>query len=131
MEADRFQNLKYSEPEFKTESLAVLGEYNKNSSSPFSKLNETAGGHRFRPQHVQAHHDGLPERHSGHAQPVRIQQAVLRSLLPAGVHHHPGRRDIKPKAVRELVDKSWGGWKRGSYKAEIPAEPPQEKPRTR
>jgi zinc protease len=27
MEADRFQHLKYAEPEFKTESLAVLGEY--------------------------------------------------------------------------------------------------------
>src|ERR1700734_1234819 len=27
MEADRFQNLKYSEDEFKTETLAVLGEY--------------------------------------------------------------------------------------------------------
>ena len=34
MEADRFQNLKYTEPEFKTETLAVLGEYNKNSSNP-------------------------------------------------------------------------------------------------
>jgi len=40
MEADRFQHLKYTEPDFKTESLAVLGEYNKNSASPFSKLNE-------------------------------------------------------------------------------------------
>src|SRR6202050_4992676 len=40
MEGDRFQNLKYSEAEFKTETLAVLGEYNKNASSPFQKLNE-------------------------------------------------------------------------------------------
>src|SRR5262245_56328739 len=40
MEADRFQHLKYTEAEFKTETLAVLGEYNKNSSSPFSKLSE-------------------------------------------------------------------------------------------
>ena len=39
MEADRFQHLKFAEPEFKTESLAVLGEYNKNSASPFSNLN--------------------------------------------------------------------------------------------
>src|SRR4029077_14378843 len=38
MEADRFQHLKYAEPELKTESLAVLGEYNKKSASPFSKL---------------------------------------------------------------------------------------------
>ena len=38
MEADRFQNLKVPEPEFKTEALAVLGEYNKNASNPFTRL---------------------------------------------------------------------------------------------
>src|SRR5690349_21637873 len=47
MEADRFQNLKYSEPEFKTESLAVLGEYNKNSSNPGSKLREALMDNAF------------------------------------------------------------------------------------
>src|SRR5678815_1994186 len=30
VEADRFQRLQYAEPAYKTESLAVLGEYNKN-----------------------------------------------------------------------------------------------------
>jgi zinc protease len=40
MEADRFQHLKYGEPQFKTESLAVLGEYNKNSADPANKLFE-------------------------------------------------------------------------------------------
>src|SRR5581483_11582582 len=40
MEADRVQNLKYSEAQFKTETLAVLGEYNKNSASPGQKLEE-------------------------------------------------------------------------------------------
>src|SRR5581483_4954838 len=40
MEADRFQNLRFNEAEFKTETLAVLGEYNKNASNPFVKLNE-------------------------------------------------------------------------------------------
>ena len=34
MEADRFQNLDYAEAAFRTETLAVLGEYNKNSASP-------------------------------------------------------------------------------------------------
>src|SRR4051812_35900524 len=33
MEADRFQHLDYPEPAFRTETLAVLGEYNKSSSS--------------------------------------------------------------------------------------------------
>src|SRR5262245_63988921 len=40
LEADRFQRLKYSEPAYKTESLAVLGEYNKNSANPTQKLDE-------------------------------------------------------------------------------------------
>ena len=34
LEADRFQNLKVSEELFKTETKAVLGEYNKNASDP-------------------------------------------------------------------------------------------------
>src|ERR1700722_19337587 len=41
MEADRFQHLAFEPAEFKTETLAVLGEYNKNSASPTSKLFET------------------------------------------------------------------------------------------
>src|SRR5438093_6721242 len=40
LEADRFQRLMYPEPAYKTESLAVLGEYNKNSADPTSKLDE-------------------------------------------------------------------------------------------
>ena len=40
LEADRFQHLHYGENEFKDESRAVLGEYNKNSSNPLSKLFE-------------------------------------------------------------------------------------------
>ena len=46
LEADRFQNLKYSPEIFKTETLAVLGEYNKNSADPsealWEKLQDTA-----------------------------------------------------------------------------------------
>ena len=90
MEADRFQHLKYAEPEFKTESLAVLGEYNKNSANPVQQAERGAARHGLRPPHLQAHHHGLPERHTGHAQSVRLQPEVLRPLLPAGVHHHPG-----------------------------------------
>src|SRR5438093_4431994 len=40
LEADRFQRLKYPESSYKTESLAVLGEYNKNSADPTEKLEE-------------------------------------------------------------------------------------------
>src|SRR5690348_13199968 len=40
MEADRFQHLKYSPAAFKTETGAVLGEYNKNSANPIAKADE-------------------------------------------------------------------------------------------
>jgi len=40
IEADRFQNLDYSQEGFKTEARAVLGEYNKNSANPLVKIEE-------------------------------------------------------------------------------------------
>lgn len=40
LEGDRYQNLHYSEEQFKTESKAVLGEYNKNFSNPDGKTDE-------------------------------------------------------------------------------------------
>jgi zinc protease len=48
MEADRFQHLDYAPELFKTESLAVLGEYNKNSANPSSKLNEAIRATAFK-----------------------------------------------------------------------------------
>src|SRR6185312_8927529 len=38
--------------------------------------------------------------------------------------------DVDPKRVRALIDERWGAWKRGSFKASVPAEPPQTTPRT-
>ena len=38
LEADRFQRLKYTPEQYKTEAGAVRGEYDKNSASPISKL---------------------------------------------------------------------------------------------
>src|SRR4051794_22878933 len=47
IEADRFQNLKYSEPDFQKEARAVLGEYNKGASNPFQKMFEALFDHAF------------------------------------------------------------------------------------
>src|SRR5204863_9593598 len=47
IEADRFQHLEYSEADFKTESRAVLGEYNKNSANPIQKLYEVMRDNAF------------------------------------------------------------------------------------
>jgi zinc protease len=125
LEADRFQNLKYAEPEFKTESLAVLGEYNKNSSSPFSKLNEVLSDTAF---------DRSTYKHTTMGFLKDIQDMPNQygySLKFFDRYYRPEYvtilivGDVKPKPVRELVDKYWGAWKKGSYNPEIPQEPPQ------
>jgi zinc protease len=54
LEADRFQHLQYSESAYKTESLAVLGEYNKDSADPTEKLDEALRAAAFK-QHTYAH----------------------------------------------------------------------------
>jgi zinc protease len=130
MEADRFQNLKYSEVEFKTETLAVLGEYNKNSASPSQKLEEVISDTAF-DKHTYKHttmgflkdiHD-MPNQYEYSLRFFdRYYRPEYTTIIVVG--------DVKPKAVRDMVDKYWSAWKRGSYKAEIPAEPVQDGPRT-
>ena len=130
MEADRFQHLKYAEPEFKTESLAVLGEYNKNSASPFSKLNEVMHDTAF-DKHTYKHTtmgflkdiQDMPNQYEYSLKFFdRYYRPEYTTIIVVG--------DVKAKAVRAMVDKYWGEWKRGSYKPEIPVEPAQNGPRT-
>jgi zinc protease len=52
--ADMFQNLAYSEADFKTEARAILGEYNKNSADPLEKLFEVQRD-TFFPTHTYKH----------------------------------------------------------------------------
>ena len=125
MEADRFQHLKYAEPEFKTESLAVLGEYNKNSARPFSKLDEVLHDTAF-DQHTYKHTtmgflkdiQDMPNQYEYSLKFFdRYYRPEYTTIIVVG--------DVKAKAVRAMVDKYWGEWKRGSYKPEIPVEPAQ------
>jgi zinc protease len=130
MEADRFQNLKYSEDVFKTESLAVLGEYNKNSASPTRKLDEVIRETAF-DKHTYRHTtmgflkdvQDMPNQYEYSKLFFdRYYRPEYTTIVVAG--------DVKPEAVHEMVVKYWGEWKRGGYKAEIPAETPQKGPRT-
>ena len=121
IEADRFQNLDYPEAAFRTEARAVLGEYNKNSANPISKLFEVDARHRLHDAHLQAHHDGLPQGHRGHAQPVRVLEDVLRPLVPARVHddHRRGRRGPGEGARRSSRSTGAAG-SAGATPVEIP-----------
>lgn len=129
IEADRFQNLEYSEEAFRTEALAVLGEYNKNSASPVSQLFEKLQEAAF-DRHTYKHTtmgfladiQNMPDHFEYSKQFFRRwYRPEYTTILVVG--------DVEPDNVRKLVDKYWSGWKRGDYKAEIPVEPPQDGPR--
>lgn len=130
MEADRFQNLKVPEGEFKTETLAVLGEYNKNASNPFVKLNEVLRDTAYT-THTYKHAtmgfikdvEDMPNQYDYSLKFFdRYYRPEYTTIVLVG--------DVKPRSARDLVTKFWGGWKHGDYKPEIPAEPPQDGPRT-
>jgi zinc protease len=129
MEADRFQNLKYTPEVFKTETGAVLGEYNKNSSDPGQKLNEVMRDTAF-DRHTYKHTtmgflkdvQDMPNQYDYSLRFFdRYYRPEYTTIIVAG--------DVDPKQVRSLVDKSWGDWKRGSYHPDIPVEPAQQGPR--
>lgn len=131
MEADRFENLKVTEDQFKTESLAVLGEYNKNASNPFVKLGESLRDTAFT-THTYKHVtmgflkdvEDMPNQYEYSLKFFnRYYRPEYTTIVLAG--------DVRQRTARELVTKYWSNWKRGDYKAEIPAEPPQNAPRTR
>jgi len=129
MEADRFQTLKYTPEVFKTETGAVLGEYNKNSSDPEEKLDEVLHDTAF-DRHTYKHTtmgflkdvQDMPSQYDYSLKFFdRYYRPEYTTIVVAG--------DVDPKNVRALVDQYWGGWKRGSYHPDIPAEPAQQGPR--
>jgi zinc protease len=130
LEADRFQNLKYSPEGFKTETLAVLGEYNKNSANPAQKLDETVRDTAFL-RHTYKHDamgllqdvQDMPNQYDyGIEFFHRYYRPEYTTIIVAG--------DVAKGNVRAAVDRYWGQWKHGTYRAEIPAEPPQDGPRS-
>jgi zinc protease len=124
-EADRFQRLKYAEPAYKTESLAVLGEYNKNSSAPTEKLDEVLYETAFK-QHTYAHTtmgylqdvQDMPNQYGYSLEFYdRFYRPEYATVLVVG--------DVTRDRALELTKKYFGEWKHGSYEPKIPAEPPQ------
>ena len=129
LEADRFQNLKYSEEQFRTEALAVKGEYLKNFSNPIRKLLERVSDLMY-DEHTYKHTTmGFIE--DIEAMPDQLDYARLffdRWYRPEkSVVILVG--DVEAESTFALVEKYWGGWERGDYEAEIPVEPPLDGPK--
>jgi len=125
LEADRFQNLKYTEEQFRTETRAVLGEYNKNFADPFRKLDEIVRESAFR-SHSYGHTtmgfekdvENMPNMYEYGLQFFdRYYRPEYTIVSIVG--------DVKPEETVSLVEKFWGGWKKGTHKADVPAESPQ------
>jgi len=129
MEADRFRNLHYSLEDFRTEALAVLGEYNKNSADPMEKLEEVIRDTAF-DRHTYKHTT------MGFLKDVQdMPNHYDYSLLFFRRYYRPERTtiivagDVAKLDVKGLVEKYWGDWPRGDFRASIPQEPPSHGPR--
>lgn len=130
LEADTFQALQYERDAYKTETGAVLGEYNKNSASPFSKMYEVLRETAFK-THTYSHTtmgylrdiQDMPNQYEYSLQFYqRYYRPEYTTIILAG--------DLKHDEALGLVKKHFGNWERGSYQAQIPAEPPQGGPRS-
>ncbi len=129
LEADRFQRLKYTEEQFRTEALAVKGEYLKNFSNPIQRLFERLGALMFS-VHTYKHTpmgfiediDAMPDQMEYSSlffdRWYRPEKTVV---ILAG--------DLDADETFKLVEKYWGDWERGDYDADIPVEPPLDGPR--
>jgi zinc protease len=123
--ADMFQNLSYSEADFKTEARAILGEYNKNSAEPLEKLFEVQRDH-FYQAHTYKHTtmgfikdiENMPNEYAySRLFFERWYRPQFTTVIVAG--------DVTPEGVLPLVQKYWGNWKGGASTSpvQIPKEP--------
>jgi zinc protease len=124
VEADRFQNLSYSEEAFQTEALAVKGEYLKNFSNPISKMFERLSDLMYT-EHTYKHTTmGFIEDIEAMPQQLEYSKTFFDRW------YRPEKTvvilvgDVEPEPTFELVKKYWGDWERGDYNIDVPVEPP-------
>jgi zinc protease len=131
IESDRFMNLDYPEDDFKTESKAVLGEYNKNYSNPVEKMWETLSETAFA-KHTYAHTT------MGYLADIKAMPGYYKysrdffkrfytpdnaTVLVVG--------DVARDELLPAVEKAYGAWKGKRAEPKIPAEPPLAGPKSR
>jgi zinc protease len=129
VESDRFKNLRYSVEDFKTEAGAILGEYNKNYSSPiqtiFEKLDDAAYQvHTYKHTTMGFLKDiqDMPNQYDYSLKFLdRWYRPEHSALIVVG--------DVKHPTLVETAKKYYGSWKRGSYTLQVPVEPPQTEER--
>ncbi|MFN8507692.1 MAG: pitrilysin family protein [Dehalococcoidia bacterium] len=131
LEADRFMNLEYSEADFRTEALAILGEYNKSASDPLTKLLEVQREAAFT-THTYKHVtmgflrdiEDMPNQFAySRTFFERWYRPEYTTVIVAG--------DLDIEATAALIERHWGAWQPGAgASVAIPQEPPQRAPVT-
>lgn len=129
LEADRFQRLKYAPDAYKTETKAVLGEFNKNSADPEEKAFEVLRAAAFK-RHTYSHTtmgfiediEDMPNQYDYSLQFYkRYYRPEYTTIVVVG--------DAKRDAVLASVKNYFGDWQRGNYAPDIPSESEQKEPR--
>ena len=130
LESDRFQRLRYSEDDFRTEAGAILGEYNLNFSNPVSLLRE-----RLYDLAYTVH----PYKHTtiGLLEDIReMPNHYDYSLAFYDRYYRPENcflvvvGDFDAAELERLAHRYYGAWERGGFVPDIPAEPPQTEARS-
>ena len=130
LEADRFQHLKYAPDAYKTETRAVLGEFNKNSADPEEKLFEVLRATAYK-RHTYSHTtmgfiediEDMPNQYDYSWEFYkRYYRPEYTTITVVG--------DLNRDNALALVKKYFGDWKRGDYAPKIPLEPEQKEPLT-
>ena len=128
-EADRFQNLDYNEPAFRTEAGAILGEYIKSASNPEQKMEESMVETAFT-RHTYAHTvigylkdiENMPSGYEYSREFFRRYYTPDNAVIfVAG--------DFDKGATLSQIEKAYGTWKGKLDAARIPPEPRQRQSR--
>jgi zinc protease len=129
LEADRFQHLKYAPDAYKTETKAVLGEFNKNSADPSEKIFEVMRAAAYK-KHTYEHTtmgfikdiEDMPNQYDYSLQFYKhYYRPENATIIVVG--------DVKRDQVMGMVQKYFGAWQRGNFTPQIPVEPEQNAPR--
>ncbi len=129
LEADRFQRLKYDQNGYKTETKAVLGEFNKNSANPEEKIFEVLRAAAYK-KHTYEHTtmgfikdiEDMPNQYDYSLQFYKRYYRPENTVITVV-------GDVQRDQVLAMVKKYFGDWQRGDYKPQIPLEPEQTAPR--
>jgi zinc protease len=129
LEADRFLNLEYAEPDFQTEAGAIRGEYQKNAANPSLRIEEATLGAAFTTHPYR--HTTLGTFEDILEMPKKFEYSKTffkrwytpdnTQLIIVG--------DFDDAKVMAQVEKSYGPWKGTVAKLVIPLEPPQKEAR--